>query len=427
MKRRIKKLVALFATAILLCSTNVLAAESVSSDSVSISEENIEETETGISETPDSETEDEQNADFGETETELTENATEDPVETDDESEEDTAEGENTEDLGSIENGENEETEETDNLNDTEVGTENSSTDEVDETCDDTDTDTDDINPEEPPELAPPIKHDHEWGETWSYDEKFHWHECGAADCPITEDSEKDGYAPHIFGEWVTTGYDGSEDESKSRECTICGCRQTAGLRPPGCGDGCVYVPDIEEAFLIEIIDEPSSEESNVQETVANDETVMNNQVVVVTDEYVPLQVFRPTGSIRSTTTSDNADAIPTVVKKQRPASSIQVAALSAEKRETTNGVDYGSDRGSDNLHVSRETGDLGRSGDSETRQVALVDGSQSPIQAQFESQPVKSLDDTLKVIIAIVIVGVAVACGFAIRYCLKRKISSRK
>ncbi len=46
-------------------------------------------------------------------------------------------------------------------------------------------------------EFAELFPHNHSWDNKWSGDGNAHWHECTADDCPITENSEKDGYAAH--------------------------------------------------------------------------------------------------------------------------------------------------------------------------------------------------------------------------------------
>lgn len=41
--------------------------------------------------------------------------------------------------------------------------------------------------------------HTHEWPQFWEIGETHHWHNCTAIDCPVTDNSLKDGYAPHDF------------------------------------------------------------------------------------------------------------------------------------------------------------------------------------------------------------------------------------
>ena len=42
--------------------------------------------------------------------------------------------------------------------------------------------------------------HEHNWSANWHTDEVAHWHDCTAAGCPITDNSEKDGYTSHFGG-----------------------------------------------------------------------------------------------------------------------------------------------------------------------------------------------------------------------------------
>ena len=42
--------------------------------------------------------------------------------------------------------------------------------------------------------------HSHAWSADWSSDDTAHWHDCTAANCPITDNSKKDGYAVHSCG-----------------------------------------------------------------------------------------------------------------------------------------------------------------------------------------------------------------------------------
>ena len=61
------------------------------------------------------------------------------------------------------------------------------------------------VNPEnpdgEPHKVLLPGDHEHSWTLDWSFDENFHWHECDAEDCPVSDISEKDGYAEHSCGD----------------------------------------------------------------------------------------------------------------------------------------------------------------------------------------------------------------------------------
>ena len=71
------------------------------------------------------------------------------------------------------------------------------------------------------------LAHTHNWADAWSHNTAYHWHECLSSDCDVTENSLKDGYAPHIEAAAVrenetaaTCTTDGSYDEVVY--CTDC-------------------------------------------------------------------------------------------------------------------------------------------------------------------------------------------------------------
>lgn len=47
--------------------------------------------------------------------------------------------------------------------------------------------------------------HVHGWSDTWNSDDTHHWHICTAADCPVSDNSQKDGYAEHVYDRQVAT------------------------------------------------------------------------------------------------------------------------------------------------------------------------------------------------------------------------------
>ena len=59
-------------------------------------------------------------------------------------------------------------------------------------------------------EVKPP-EHVHEWSSEWSSDDNYHWHECLAEGCDITDNSQKDGYGPHVY------------DDDQDTTCNTCG------------------------------------------------------------------------------------------------------------------------------------------------------------------------------------------------------------
>ena len=54
----------------------------------------------------------------------------------------------------------------------------------------------------------------HNWSAAWRHDPTHHWHECGNANCDVTENSAKGGYGPHSGG---------TANCTQQAVCTICG------------------------------------------------------------------------------------------------------------------------------------------------------------------------------------------------------------
>lgn len=70
----------------------------------------------------------------------------------------------------------------------------------------------------------PAPEHVHVWSTDWASDASHHWHNCTAADCDVSEDSQKDGYAAHTAGDWVIDqAATATEAGSKHRACAVCG------------------------------------------------------------------------------------------------------------------------------------------------------------------------------------------------------------
>ena len=49
------------------------------------------------------------------------------------------------------------------------------------------------------------LLHEHSWSDEWQKDENHHWHECTVPDCPVTDNSQKDGYAEHTYDQKVAS------------------------------------------------------------------------------------------------------------------------------------------------------------------------------------------------------------------------------
>lgn len=57
--------------------------------------------------------------------------------------------------------------------------------------------------------------HSHTWATAWNSDSTHHWHNCTAAGCPTTDNSQKDGYAVHVY------------DNDTDTNCNVCGYVRT--------------------------------------------------------------------------------------------------------------------------------------------------------------------------------------------------------
>ena len=103
--------------------------------------------------------------------------------------------------------------------------------------------------------------HTHSWSDTYEYDGDSHWHECGTPDCPITDNSQKEGFGEHTYGEWTVTKQPTvSEYGEKERRCTVCGRKETESVEKlPEDGHTHSYTGKQE------IIKEPSCTEEGVK------------------------------------------------------------------------------------------------------------------------------------------------------------------
>lgn len=70
--------------------------------------------------------------------------------------------------------------------------------------------------------------HSHNWDTDWEKNEDAHWHDCTAADCPVTDHSQKDGYGAHSWDTGTVTK-EPTESETGKRlyRCTVCGYERT--------------------------------------------------------------------------------------------------------------------------------------------------------------------------------------------------------
>ncbi len=71
---------------------------------------------------------------------------------------------------------------------------------------------------------TPPAGHTHVWDTAWKNDAAHHWHDCTASGCPLTDNSQKSGYAAHSAGNWVVDQPATSTlSGTRHRSCTVCG------------------------------------------------------------------------------------------------------------------------------------------------------------------------------------------------------------
>ena len=98
-----------------------------------------------------------------------------------------------------------------------------------------------------------PVEHQHQWSDVWSNDGTYHWHECTAAGCDVADNSQKDGYGEHNYGDdnvCDVCGYTkpvehqhqwsdvwSSDGTYHWHECTAAGCGVTDNSQKDGYGE----------------------------------------------------------------------------------------------------------------------------------------------------------------------------------------------
>lgn len=90
-----------------------------------------------------------------------------------------------------------------------------------------------------------PAEHEHRWAGGWSGNATHHWHECGNTDCTVAENSQKDGYAAHVWNDGeVTTAPTVDAEGVRTYTCTVCEATKTEMIpkltesTPSGGGSG---------------------------------------------------------------------------------------------------------------------------------------------------------------------------------------------
>lgn len=80
-------------------------------------------------------------------------------------------------------------------------------------------------DPEEPGDPVDPPAHEHNNDNTWMNDEKGHWHECTAANCP---DNGRVDYGTHTVSTWTVEKEATCKDEGLEKgTCSVCGYEQS--------------------------------------------------------------------------------------------------------------------------------------------------------------------------------------------------------
>ncbi len=85
----------------------------------------------------------------------------------------------------------------------------------------------------------------HSWKTEWANNSTHHWHECQNADCPVTADSNKDSYAAHSFGEWVTVTEATATTKGLAKRTCECGYEETKDIPATGGSGGSSGVPAV--------------------------------------------------------------------------------------------------------------------------------------------------------------------------------------
>ncbi len=73
-------------------------------------------------------------------------------------------------------------------------------------------------------EEIPMLEHQHSWSGDWTRNDQFHWHDCTAAGCTLTDNGQKDGFGAHTFDNGtVTKEATTTSAGTIEYKCTVCG------------------------------------------------------------------------------------------------------------------------------------------------------------------------------------------------------------
>ena len=80
----------------------------------------------------------------------------------------------------------------------------------------------------------------HNWDTVYDSNETHHWHNCTNANCPITENNQKNGYDVHTYGkDWVS-----DNDENHYHICSV--CNDKTDVTPHSYDNGMITTPATE-------------------------------------------------------------------------------------------------------------------------------------------------------------------------------------
>ena len=76
--------------------------------------------------------------------------------------------------------------------------------------------------------------HVHSWSSEWSKDETYHWHECTAEGCTVTDNADKDGYAEHVWDKGTVTKPATETEKGQKTFTCVCGATKTEEIPEHG-------------------------------------------------------------------------------------------------------------------------------------------------------------------------------------------------
>ncbi len=186
----------------------------------------------------------------------------------------------------------------------------------------------------------------HTWNTSWTNDDTHHWHKCDNTDCPITENSQKNGYGVHTggtatckslavcevcnvsYGTKDSTNHEGGTELRNEKEATTTATGYTGDTHCLGCGE---KIASGKEIPIITSIPMPEPEEPTVTpEPVTPKPTATSTPKPTATSTPTPKPTATSTPTPKPTATSTPT---PTATSTPTP----KPTATSTPKPTTTN------------------------------------------------------------------------------------------